>query len=304
MQVDTIPFGGWDNNLRLSNGDAEVIISLDVGPRILSYRTTDGPNVLKTFDSELGQAGEDAFVLRGGHRLWVAPEDERITYHWDNLPVTHRTEPSGEIVVTSVQEEPIRIRKDLGIRLDRSGSRVSIAHTITNLGSEPLNLATWGLTVMPAGGTEIIPQPPLGSHPEDLLPNRGVILWPYTDLSDPRWQFGAKYWFLHHDPTLPPTKVGLSHREKWIGWLGNDSLFIKTFDLLPNAAYPDGGCNFETFTNRHMTEIESLGPLVTLESGQSTSHDEHWHVFSGLDPVQITSEDFLSEWLEPFLRGV
>ena len=47
------------------------------------------------------------------------------------------------------------------------------------------------------------------------------------------------------------------------------------------ANYPDDGCNFETYTNHEMLEIESLGPLVTLAPGESSAHQERWfqHVF-------------------------
>ena len=37
------------------------------------------------------------------------------------------------------------------------------------------------------------------------------------------------------------------------------------------ATYPDLGCNFETFTNEEILEIESLGPLVTLARPRNAS---------------------------------
>ena len=46
------------DNLRLRNNHAELIITLDVGPRVISYRTTDGANVFKTFEKQLGGTGE------------------------------------------------------------------------------------------------------------------------------------------------------------------------------------------------------------------------------------------------------
>lgn len=275
-------------------------MSLDVGPRILDYRTSSGVNVLKNFEEQLGQSGEDSFVIRGGHRVWVAPEDSLITYHWDNQPVTYDRAEDGEVVISSVQDEPIHIQKDLGIRLAESGTRTVIRHRVTNLGGEPLRLATWGLTVMPEGGMAIIPQPPLGSHPEDLLPNRGIILWPYTDLSDPRWRLGTKFWLLAQADMLP-TKMGIAHRERWVAYLNGDTLFVKTFAYVEGEEYPDGGCNFEAFTNPEMLEIESLGPMRTLAPNDSAEHFETWHVFSGFDPVEITSEDQLADWLQPFL---
>lgn len=301
MKVETVSYAGWENNLRLSNPDVELLVSLDVGPRILSYRTPNGMNVLKNYDEQLGQAGEDAFMIRGGHRLWVAPEDEKISYHWDNLPVTHRITADNEVVIDCVQEEPVHVQKSLGIRLDDSGTAITVRHELTNLGSEPLVMATWALTVMAPGGVEIIPQPPLGSHPEDLLPNRAMILWPYTDLTDPRWVLGREFFLLSQHAEGLPTKIGLAHQMGWVGYLNADTLFLKNFPYEPDVAYPDGGCNFETFTNHEMIEVESLGALRTVGHGESTSHTERWYLASGFDPVELTSEEAIAEWIAPFV---
>src|SRR5687767_10018651 len=33
--VEKTAYGGWANNLKLSNGEAEVVLTLDVGPRVI-----------------------------------------------------------------------------------------------------------------------------------------------------------------------------------------------------------------------------------------------------------------------------
>jgi len=52
-----------------------------------------------------------------------------------------------------------------------------------------------------------------------------------------------------------------------------DCLLVKCFQWIEGATYPDGGVNFETFSNEQMLEVETLGPLVTLKpaSRRSTS---------------------------------
>ena len=306
---NTIPFGGWSNCLRIANDEVELITTLDVGPRILSFRRHDAPNVLKNYDGQLGGSLESEWMIRGGHRLWVAPEDEHLSYHRDNDPVFWKRDGDGPAVISSRMTAPHALRKDLSIRLANKGSRVDLLHTITNEGTAPITLATWAMTVMEPGGTEIIPQTPLGNHvsppfhgnTQDLLPNRNVVLWPYTDLTDPRWKIGASYFLLRQQAGAPPTKLGLAHSEGWIGYLVSGELFLKAFPLVPEATYPDGGCNFETFTNGEMLEIESLGPLVTLQPGEGTSHPETWHLVAapkGLDP---SSEASLDRELQPLL---
>src|SRR5947209_8182459 len=85
--VEVIEYRGWKNNLRLANGAAELVVTLDVGPRVISYRLPNGFNVLKNYDSMMGGTGEAEWQIRGGHRFWLAPEDLTRTYFADNRPV-------------------------------------------------------------------------------------------------------------------------------------------------------------------------------------------------------------------------
>ena len=303
MNPEIFSFHGWHNTLRLANEDMELFVTTDIGPRILVYKTPLGDNVLKTFDDQLGSSGELEWRIRGGHRLWLAPEDPTLSYHLDNGPAAWRYDSfSGEVVVESVQDAPQRIRKTLGILSAAQGSRVSLRHTVVNEGDQPIMLAVWALTVMQAEGLEIIPQPPLGEHPRDLLPNRGIVLWAYSDLSDLRLTLGSRFWLLRQAADYPPIKIGLAHRERWIAYVLGETLYLKIFEYDPTAAYPDGGCNFETFTDSEMLEIESLGPLVTLQPGDSTDHHEIWHLFPLTEQLVIDSEEALAEWIAPFLE--
>ena len=70
VTVEKVEYKGWKNNLRLSNGEAELILTLDVGPRVISYKLTDGKNVFVELADQLGKSGETEWVARGGHRLW------------------------------------------------------------------------------------------------------------------------------------------------------------------------------------------------------------------------------------------
>jgi len=157
------------------------------------------------------------------------------------------------------------------------------------------------LSVMGPGGIEIIPNPPMGQHPRDLMPNRLQVLWPYTDTADERWRWGRAFITLRQTPHSSPTKLGLRHQMKWIGYLTRSVLFIKLVEFEEGVTYPDFGCNFETFSNAQMLEIETLSPLRTLAPGESVGHSESWHIFGSIPEPHSLKEDALSEWIEPIL---
>lgn len=302
MKIEKRDFYGWENTVLLSNGQAEVLVTTDVGPRVISYEVGGRGNIFKVIEAEAGGRGEAEFQLRGGHRLWLAPESEVLSYHADNGPVEWRHDKErGEVVFESLQSHPVPIRKVLGVSLAEGSSRVTIRHCAINEGQEAVELATWGLTAMRSGGIELIPQPVLGEHPRDLLPNRRFVFWPYTDLADSRIHFGTSFLLLRQEAEMPPLKFGLDHREGWVAYLSGDLLFLKAIESVPGAIYPDMGCNFETFTNGDFLEIESLGVLRRLEPGESVTHHESWYLFPVEEEVTLESEEALIDWISPYI---
>jgi hypothetical protein len=87
-----------------------------------------------------------------------------------------------------------------------------------------------------------------------------------------------------------PTKLGLAHGQGWVGYLNGGTLFVKRFAHQDGAPYPDGGCNYETFTNQDMVEVESLGPLVRLAPGQAVEHTERWELIPDVKDFQTEEE--------------
>jgi hypothetical protein len=294
LVIDKTDYKGWKNNLRLTNGDVELIVTLDVGPRIISFRLSEGKNVFKEFPGQIGKSGEADWQIRGGHRLWVAPEDTTRTYSPDNGPVEYKEENPGQVRFVPAPDRRYGLQKSMTVRLAPRGRRVTVLHTIKNIGDRPTTLAAWALTVLAPGGIEIIPLPPKKPHPgavskaqspRDFAPNQHLSLWPYFDFRDSRWKFGSKYITLKQEARKGkgPTKIGLAHQMSWIAYLNQGTLFVKHFTYEDGKTYPDGGCNFETFTNEEMLEMETLGPLVNLEPGQTTELTERWELIPDVE---------------------
>jgi hypothetical protein len=279
MRLQRIAYQGWRNCHRLANKEIELILTGDVGPRVIWFGFIGGANVFKEYEGMVGKTGGKTWRIYGGHRLWHAPEGDPRSYCPDNSPVT--VTQAGKVVhVVQPTEKTTGIQKELDIHLCANRNHVRIVHRLRNTGPWPVELAPWALSVMAQGGTAIVPHPPRGSHPKDLLPVNTLTLWAYTDLSDPRWTWGNKYVLLRQDAqATKPQKIGASVPDGWAAYANAGNLFVKKFAYLPGAKYADHGCNFETFTNDEMLEVETLGPLVSLAPGATVEHEEHWFLF-------------------------
>ncbi len=307
--MEIVEYRGWKNNLCLKNNDAELIVTLDVGPRVISYRLRDGFNVLKNYDSQMGGTGEAEWQLRGGHRFWLAPEDLTRTYFPDNRPVAWERIGDRAARFTPPPETEYGVQKQMELRLAERGARVEVKLRVTNIGKGPTELAPWGPTVMAPGGVEIIPLPAKKPHPghpsnakspADYAPNQELILWPYFDFKDTRWNFGNRYIMLRQDVNKGPTKIGLAHRMGWVGYLNSGVLFVKRFDYREGAVYPDRGTRYQTFSNEDMLEMETVGELVALQPGQSAELVESWELFGNVPPVQTEAD--IDRLVAPLVR--
>jgi hypothetical protein len=277
MSIEKINYQGWANSWQVTNGEVELVVTGDVGPRVMRYGFAGGQNFFKEFAGQMGKTGEGTWQPRGGHRVWIAPEDIVKSYAPDNAPVAIQAQGDA-IVCTGPVEALTGMEKKITVRMSPAGSAVELIHELRNAGAAPYHLAPWILTMFAQGGTGIHGFPPRGTHPEMLEPTNPLVMWAFTHLDDPRWRLSRKYLVLRQDPkNSNPQKLGTYNRHTWGAYLLNGELFVKRYEAIAApSAYPDFGCTFETFTNADILELETLGPLTTLAPGQSVSHTERW----------------------------
>jgi len=301
VRVEKAEYQGWKNCYRITNGEIEAIVTGDVGPRIMRFAFLGGQNLFKEFSDQLGKTGEEKFQLRGGDRVWKAPEDSVATWAPDNVPVEIQITSTGVIAREPI--EPLtKLQKEIELRMAESGAQMMVIHRITNRGLFPLQFSAWALTMMAPGGVAVSGFPPRGKHPINLEATNPLVMWAYTNLADPRWKFTKKYLTLRQDPNnADAQKLGLFNPDTWGIYLLNGEAFLKRTKATPRKPYPDFGCSFETFTNNEFLEIETLGPMTDVQPGQTVEHAEHWALFREVRPNSLTDEE-LDRVLAPLLK--
>ena len=303
VKVEKTNYKGWPNSYRVSNGEIELIVTGDVGPRVIRFGFVGGQNLFKEFPEQLGRSGEEKFQLRGGDRVWKAPEDPVATWAPDNVPVVIQVTPTG-LVAREPIEPLTNLQKEIEITMAPSGTGVTVSHRITNRSLFALEFAPWALTMMAQGGTAVTGFPPRGKHPINLEATNPLVMWAYTDLADPRWKFTKKYMMLRQDPkNSEAQKLGLFNPDTWAAYILNNEVFVKRSSSDPTKTYPDFGCSFETFTNNDFLEMETLGPLTKVLPGHTVEQVEHWGLYHNVVLSDWTDEA-LDRVLLPLVKSV
>ena len=109
-----------------------------------------GQNLFHEFEAQLGDSGEPAWVPRGGHRLWIAPEDPVRSYAPDNA-ASRCGSTDGVIEATQPVEDLTGIEKQITVKMADAGAAVEVVHALRNAGRAAVELAPWALTMMAHG---------------------------------------------------------------------------------------------------------------------------------------------------------
>ena len=305
ITVEKATLDPWGNCVRVSNGKVELFATLDIGPHIIRFNVIGKENMFlediqDNISKDVSQCGwfnEGTWHIHGGHRLWISPENDPASYWPDNAPVeSYDILPNGVRLIQK-QQEYLNIQQEITVTMQENGT-VDVDHVVTNRGAYPLELAPWALTVLAPGGVEVVPQT---KRETGLLGNRILALWPYSDMADPRITWGKDYMILRQDQNMDTSfKLGSTNEEGYAAYFLHGCMFLKRYIHVLGGNYPDFGVSFETYTNGHMLEMETLGQLVTLANGQSARHRETWQLFDGVT-VPDSNDTAIKEALSKYL---
>lgn len=304
IQFSYVDYKNYGKCVKIENDFAYLLVSVDIGPRIVHYSLKDGENVFfcdverkqnvssKEYKKVYGENSE--WQLFAGHRLWSAPELLEITYTPDNVPVSF-TRDGNSAVFTSTADSHAGLKKSLRVELDNNSPELTVTHIIQNVDSKPQTFAVWGISAMAPGGTEII----AFTKPDtDYLPNRNISFWFYSDICDYRTFWGNKYATLRQDPEASTKfKCGVLSTVGKAYYVNNNTVFSLSFPCDENAVYLDRMCNYETYTNNLFLEMESLGPVKEVAPGATAEHVEKWNLQALCQTPDLSSDDAIDAFV-------
>lgn len=263
----------FGKSLFAENGCVEIIIPLEFGLRIGHFSLLGEKNVFFEQPNDMTDLSTpEGWRVRGGHRMWLAPESEKV-YCPDNAPIEYTLLENG--VEIFQQEDPwLHVKKSMRI-VFHDGAEVEVTNRVENTGEEAIRCSVWAISAMAPGGVEEL---------SFALRDGGydhwhrISMWDYTSLGDDRAEYRRDGIKLTHRPIDRKYKIGVGHPYGPVRYTNNGITFVKEFDVKPEMEYPDANVSFETFMCKHMVEIESLSPLMTIAPGETGAHTEIWRL--------------------------
>lgn len=261
----------------VENDHVRLEFTLDAGPRIVRFSTRGGRNVFaETPEAEWETVHGRPYRLLGGHRLWSSPECPLAEQVPDDAPIGVTLHADGVDLAGSTSTHEGLARR-IELRLAPDSARVQVTHVLENATNHAVRVAAWALTQVAPGGVAVLPLPS-GESDGAQLPNRNVVLWPYTSVDDPRFELtdDAIRVAANGDDRL--LKVGYLNRSGAVSYELDNVVFQKSFQPEPHAEHVDLGCNVEVYTRASFLELETLTPLHDVSPGESIEHVEEWEL--------------------------
>ncbi len=292
LSIKEIDYDVFGKCISVSNGQIEIYVTIDFGPRIIRCGFVGGDNFLKEdrdfsikLDVTDSKFNENTFYIRGGHRCWMSPEVAPRVRYPDNKPVSYKID-GNKVIFIQKEQEANEVQLTMEIEMSETENEILINHIITNTSYWPKEFSVWPITVLANGGIEYAPQNILKTA---HAPNRIFVLWPYSKINDQRFDMTDRYISLRHDSAINDGfKIGIMQNRPWAAFFHHGDLFVKKYDVNPEGLYPDNGSTFETYVDRNVLEMESLGELKTVGFGETNSHKEKWMLFKDVD---VPSDD-------------
>lgn len=282
--------------LRISNGALEILVTIELGPRIIYFGAPGGVNMFfnddnnvrvtkgELIESVFGEGAEYHFY--GGHRTWLAPQLMIHTTVPDNDPVPYELIENGVILKPAVLKV-IGMRYEMRIVMHPDDAGIDVSVTYINESGVDKSYAVWQISQFAAGGMAIIPlsvprkpfdrskKPTMEQLLTPLMPSTQITSFLGAFTNDPRLTIDPMFMTLRMDPSVPGAiKLGTPNIPGYAMYVNNGYVATIRSEYEKGKTYTDMGCGLETYTDNNFLELEMLGPYETIKNGASTTHTE------------------------------
>jgi hypothetical protein len=269
VSVERISYHGWSDCFLIANGRVEAVIVPAIG-RVMQLRLAgDAEGTFwenRALDGQLHEPASNDWINFGGDKCWPAPQALWIENQGRDWPpplafgtrhVTAITSPRG-VVVKSPVDPGFGIQVERRIELDAAQPIMRIATEYRKLTGSAVRVGIWTITQMREPERVCI-----------LLPAASKLSSGYVRLmsaepADLKVD-GRLLSLVRHQ--LQHVKIGTDGSS--LAWVGRDCVVRIDAETRPGE-YPDGGCVTEVYTcpdPLHYVELETLGPLTTMNPG-------------------------------------
>jgi hypothetical protein len=279
VKVERVDYRGWAGSYKISNGTVEVVVVPQIG-RVMRYAYADGPNVLWENDALFGKVfPADAKTYRnyGGDKMWVAPQS-RWTWPPDPLldgsPWTVEPTPTGVKMTSQVGTvQSVRFTRD--ISLAAVGTEVMFRNSLLNKG-ERQAMAIWQVTQ--------VNDPDRVTMPVEITAAQGKGWYGFGRESlDERFHTMASSTLqLRRDPATS-RKFGARSLKGVLTAAIGATRFV-TESRAYKVDYPDQNSAQQVYLSADpykYVELEHLGPLTRMETGEVVLQTVKWHLERG-----------------------
>lgn len=274
----------------INNGTVKVIVSVDVGPKIIFWGYTNGENMLYIpydileYDEPISQKiPPDIFFKRYGHEIMLAYEKNKPVVLSSGTTIYSILK---EGVVFSCSNPKLGLSANLEIIIQDKSNSIMIVHSIENTNEKTQNFSICSSTFVTQDGTLLVPQ-----NMDDLgnSPNRVLALWKKSNINDSRLYVANEYLRFNNTSTDKSSvlKLGINNRRAWSTYTKDGNTFLKHYLHNKKAKYLNFDSSFIIDSKKELLSLKVLSPIYNVQKNEIAKMAEYWSLF----PNKVSFDD-------------
>lgn len=316
----------WDSIYVVKNDLVTVAVLPKVGGRVMQYDLGTHPSMYIHEESK-GKVPTDGNTIIGGFRTLPSPQSD-FTWpsppklDWNPYTCTVISNSTDSIVlylesqVENNEKNEDKYKTHKGLQFKRlltfykASSRVKVELTMLNKGSSTMKHGIWDITQSTCMNKGAIDKENIRVYfqrnPSSTLGNgKGYVRYESEGSDQTQWKADAAPGGIMGVHYMAKTgKIGADCKAGWICFVDqlDGYAYVKTFNYETAKEYPDSGASVQvyTYTDYGMLEVEVLGPLTTLNAGDSVKMVENWYATRASGPVlAVNNAGLITKRLEP-----